>query len=124
MLMNLCVSLVPRRSSHYANMVVIRDYSDLRNKKNDTDILLFVIYTKELKRFVFNYWRCSNKKGSQAFNIIDAKIQNALSLYLDDDQYRDPDLETYTTPNGKRYKYLLYHRTHGFVHRSSHDTQT
>ena len=105
MLMNLYVSLVPRRSSHYANMVVIRDYSDLRNKKNDTDISAtniskdhnILIYTKELKRFVFNYWRCSNKKGSQAFNIIDAKIQNALSLYLDDDQYRDPDLETYTS---------------------------
>ena len=76
------------------------------NISKDHNIL---IYMDELKRFVFNYWKCSNQKGSQAFNIIDAKIQNALSLYLNDDQYTDPNLETYTVPNGKQYKYLLYH---------------
>ena len=99
LLLSLYGDFIPRRSSDYAKMVIITDPRVVndRDATNLDDKYNYLLWLQEpapmnpggpLHRFVFNYWKCSNTKGKQAFDIINRTITDALQTRIDNAEFR------------------------------------
>ena len=110
MLLSLYTDFIPRRSLDYAKMIIIRNDDDLincgDNCVNITEDHNILIFTPRRKRFIFNFWKCSNEKGTQSFNIKDQPLINSITRHINDPQYNEcPKI---LLKNGKMYSFLLY----------------
>ena len=125
-IMTLYIDYIPRRTSDFTRMVVIKnakvgmekDLPDIDNTIKDDNgniiqanhINYLLLYEKTGRnppkdQFIFNYWKNSAIKGTQIFPM-DRHISARLRAYLTD-EYLSGEKKTI---NGKEYPYLLYVR--------------
>ena len=100
LLLSLYGDFIPRRSSDYANMLIITDPNlvmdeNVTNLDNSFNYLIWIPFNNTngyIHRFVFNYWKCSGQKGVQAFDIINKTITEAITERISNKEFEQPEL--------------------------------
>ena len=104
-LMKVFTQYIPRRSSDYANMLVITDDVDENDLDNDNFNYLILNEKKKRYAFIFNYWKNYKYVGAQGYTIRNKNILDSIRAHLNNERYKKTRTEEI---NGKRYHYLLY----------------
>ena len=104
-LMKIFTQYIPRRSSDYANMLVVTDDVDENDLDNDNFNYLILNEKKKRYAFIFNYWKNYKYVGAQGYTIRNKNILDSIRAHLNNEKYKKTKTEQI---NGKNYHYFLY----------------
>ena len=73
LIISLYMNCLPRRSSDYANCLI---------NKPDDGVHNILVFTKDTKKFIFNYYKNIIKTGKQIVPIVNEQLINTIKKYL------------------------------------------